>query len=308
MEHKIVHFLYCPFTGLGLYGGYRGKRWLRNRIKIFKQFVIPSLRAQTNQNFVLWISWRHEDRTNPMVKELYKWLMENYEQFSHAKFVFTYGGVCFWDDKYCDQIAHNRLVDSVHASMPYLFDSIQGAEHVLMTIQPSDDCYHKEMVEEVQSSFAGDDSIQAVAYKRGYVMDYKTKTIAEWNPDTNPPFYTIKFDRETFVEPLKHVAYAGIKSHEYLPDVLKVLPLFERRFLVGTHGENISTVFNHPFRGYIMPKEVLKDFGLYFVEPLKLSVSLRKILMRKLPHKWQRKLRYLFGERFSARIYDFIRS
>ena len=303
--------MYCPFTGLGLYGGYRGKRWLRNRIQIFKQFVIPSLKAQTHQNFVLWLSWRHEDRNNPLVRELYDWLKDNYEQFSHAKFVFTYAGVCFWDDKYSDVEAHERLINSIHQSMPELFNFIGGAEHVLMSIQPSDDCYHKTMVKEVQDVFEADATIQAVAYKRGFVMDYKTKELRLWNPTTNPPFYTIKFTRQLFTDPLKHIEYAGIKSHEYL-DVLKIHPMEERGFLVGTHGENISTVFNHPFATPLpetwQPFSVLYHFGLENVDALTIPTSVRRALMRRLPHGWQRKLRYWLGERFAARFYDFIRS
>ena len=37
---KFKHLIYCPFTGLGLYNGFRGNRWLKNRIKIFKEFVV----------------------------------------------------------------------------------------------------------------------------------------------------------------------------------------------------------------------------------------------------------------------------
>ena len=99
-------------------------------------------------------------------------------------------------------------------------------------------------------------------------------------------------------------------SHEYYKDVFgDKLGLIEQRgFIVGTHGENISTHFNHPFKGETVSSDLLKQFGLEKVEPLKLKISLRKIFMRKLPHGWQRKLRYLFGERFYARIYDFLRA
>ena len=71
---KMTHFLHVPWTGLGLYGGFRGNRWLKNRIQIFKQFVVPSLLAQTEQNFILWCAFRHEERDNPLVKELKKYL------------------------------------------------------------------------------------------------------------------------------------------------------------------------------------------------------------------------------------------
>src|SRR3990167_5177322 len=71
---KYKHLLYVPFVGLGLYGGYRGARWLRSRIQIFKQFVIPSLQAQTCKDFTLWISWRPEERHNYIVKDFQRYL------------------------------------------------------------------------------------------------------------------------------------------------------------------------------------------------------------------------------------------
>lgn len=301
---KVAHVLYTPFTGLGLYGGHRGNRWLRNRIHIFKQFVIPSLQNQTNKDFILWISWRREDRNSKLVQDFGDWLDKN----TDLKFFFTYSGVCFWDDKYPDDVAHSRLIAAIHGAVPTLTNNLPEADSILVTIQPSDDCYEGEMVQRVQSAFEKDEKLQAVAYRHGYVMDYIKKALAEWNPHTSPPFYTIKFPRKVFLNPLEHVNYAGIKSHEYLPERFRTLRFAERGFLVGTHGENISTIFNHPFRGPDAPASVLKRFGLADVEPLKLPISLRKRFIRSLPHNWQRKLRYLLGEKFAAKIYDFLRS
>jgi hypothetical protein len=301
---KTVHLLYTPFTGLGLYGGHRGNRWLRNRIQIFKQFVIPSICAQTNRDFILWVSWRPEDRGNAMIEELADWL----ERHTDLKFFFTYSGVCFWDDKYDDARAQDRLAAALHGATPILHNNVGEADKILMTIQPSDDCYEESSMQRVREEFDRDTSRQAVGFQKGYVADYAALNIAEWNPRTSPPFYTIKFDRETFLNPKQHIDYAGIKSHEELPQRLSTAYLNGRGYMVGTHGENISTIFNHPFRGPDAPRAVLKRFGLADVQPLKLPISLRKKLMRRLPHWWQRKIRYIFGERFAAKIYDFLRS
>jgi len=307
-SQKVVHLLHVPWTGLGLYGGFRGNRWLRNRIKIFKQFVVPSLQAQTNKNFILWCAWRYEERSNPQVIELKKYLDE-----LGLRNVFTYAGICFWDDKYPDAIAHKRLVDSIHGSMGELLNVIGEADTVLMTIQPSDDCYDALVVDDIQKFFAKNREIHVYGYSRGYVMDYIKQKICEWNPTTTPPFYTIRFPRDIFTDPLKHVQYTGpYKSHEYVKDFLPALYVDQRSFLVGTHGENISTIFNHPFAGkevsYREKEIVLATFGLGHVEPLKIRMSLRRIIMRKLPHGWQRKLRYWVGERFYHKIYEFLRN
>ena len=307
---KVVHLMYTPFTGLGLYDGFRGDRWLRNRIQIFKQFVHPSLVHQSVQDFVLWVSWRHQERTNPIVREFRVWL----EEHCPFKVVFTYAGVCFWDDKYPDDVARVRLVDAVHGSMGVLLNEALGdAEEILMTLQPSDDCYVGYAVQGLQSMFKElGPQVDALGFKKGYVMDYTTKRLMEWNPTTTPPFFTIKFPREVFTDPLKHVDFTGpYKSHEYIGDKLKFLPIEERGFLVGTHGENISTVFNHPFAAPLQdehPSEVIAAFGLDHAKLLVIPLSFRKWVMRKLPHGWQRKLRYWFGEKFYSRLYNFLRN
>ena len=308
-ENKITHFLMVPFTGLGCYGGFRGNRWLKNRIKIFEQFVIPSILAQTSKNFIVWIAWRHEEKFNSLVKEF----KERLSEIKELKFVHTHAGIPFWDDKYPDDIARSRLAEAIHGSLADLFEPIGVTDYVYMTIQPSDDCYHKEMVEQIQSAFDKMPEIQVLGFKRGYIMNYQTKEVAEYNPNTIPPFFTIKFPTPIFIEPFKHIDYTGpYKSHEYVGDKLKLGLIEQRGFIVGCHGENISTHFNHPFKGTTLESwlrdKVLEDFGLEKVEPLKLKISLRKMLMRKLPYGWQRKLRYLFGEKFFAKIYEFLRA
>src|SRR3989304_4458090 len=107
-DKKIIHLMYIPFTGLGLYGGWRGNRWFKNRIHIFKQFVIPSLLAQSNQDFTVWISFIPQNKYNQHIKEL-----KIYMDSVGLKSIFTYSGLCFYDDKYPDHEARNRLVLSL---------------------------------------------------------------------------------------------------------------------------------------------------------------------------------------------------
>ena len=302
---KFIHFLYCPWTGLGLYNGFRGNYWLKNRIQIFKQFVVPSLQNQTCKDFTLWCSWRREERHNPYVKALVIYLKEN----AGFKAVHTYHGNCFYDDKYPYAEARNRLVSSLHDSIGELLDTIGEVDYVYFTIQPSDDCYCAKAVEGIQKILRETD-LQAVGFSRGFVMNYLTGEVAEYNPTTNPPFYTIKFPRDVFCDPLKHVDFTSLKkdvgqykvgtpcpSHEYVGDCLNYGRINERGFIVGCHGTNISTFFNNPFKGNKVDKEVLKYFGLYDIPVLKIKISIRGKLFQRFPYRIQRKLRYLAGEK-----------
>ena len=311
-----------PFTGLGLYNGFRGNRWLKNRIKIFKQFVIPSLRNQTNNNFVLWCSWRHEEKNNPLVRELIQYL----DQIKEFKTVHTFHGICFYDDKYDEREARSRLLESLRGSIGELLDTIGEVDYVYMTIQPSDDCYSEGVVSGIQKVFEESD-VQAFGFDRGYIINYLTKQVKEYNPETNPPFYTIKFPRDVFADPLKHADFTSLKrdvggykagtpipSHEYVKDALKYGTVRAREFMVGCHLDNTSTVFDHPYAGDDVDPMILSKFGLSAAENLIIPFSFGKYVLNRLPYGAKRKLRYWSGERkwimrpFFAAVYNFLRS
>lgn len=294
--------MYVPFTGLGKFNGFRGKGWLRNRIRIFKHFVVPSLLAQTNQNFTVWVSWRPEERMNKDVHELMEWLEHRLAPtvLNPVRVVATYGGVCFWDDKYPDEEANERLANAIHRSLPPLMDLPGEAENIIMTIQPSDDCYRRDAVQMIKDAFDTSNA-QAFGFKRGLIMRYATGEIAEYNPLTIPPFFSIKFPKSVFIRPVDHIAYTGpYKSHEYIADKLRFLPSEERGFLVGTHGENISTVFDHPFKGADRPRGELWNFGLDQVPPLSTNRGIRRRILNAMPYRIRRKVRFWCSEKIPA--------
>jgi hypothetical protein len=310
-----------PFTGLGLYNGFRGNRWLRNRIKIFEQFTLPSLLNQTDRDFVAWFQWRHEERNNPHVLAL----QERLRQIPNFTFVFTFHGVCLYDDKYEDVEARERLFESLRLSTQELFDYLPDSEEIYHLLQPSDDCYDRKTVELVKKVFREQD-VQAVSFLKGYLCNYNTKEVLEYNPKTNPPFAAIRFPREKFFDTGKHMTYIGMKedegkykkgtpfpSHEYLANCFKTAYFDWRGFLVGTHLDNISTVFDHPYGGAQVSSEIFEQFGLGGVEPLSIPYSFRRVAFHKLPYQVKRKLRYLAGEKkwlfrpvFNG-IYNFMR-
>lgn len=237
-------------------------------------------------------------------------------------FVFTYHGVCFWDDKYPNDVAYERLIDALHGSIGELYDYIGDVDEVLMTIQPSDDCYIKNGVEHIQGFFEQTDFI-AGGFTKGYICNYSTKEVSDYNPKTNPPFYTIRFPREVFTDPLKHVKWTAMKraeggyltgtplpSHEYLPNVFgeRYARWGVRGFLVGCHGENISTYFDHPYKGMGYGEdngfEVLSEFGIDCAPLLRFKLGWKRWILKKLPHRVRRKVRYWVTEK----LYDWLRS
>lgn len=276
-----THFFAIPFTGLGNFSGYRGSRWLQNRIEVFEKFVVPSLCAQTNKNFIVWIAWRPEEESNAQVKALRERLKK-----TRLDVVFTFGGIAFWDDKYDEETAAKRLMNALELSLPVL-EPLVKTDYILSTIQPSDDMYLPDTAERLQKYKSG----FAIGYTKGYIMNYQTKEIAEYlgtndrtpetirdYPDTTPPFYTLRFSREDFLDPQKHFnLIKDIKSHE---DIAKhLVPLEGRGFVVGCHGENISTAYNHPFRGRTLDRQEEVDLmyalGILDTEPVQFKPSFR---------------------------------
>lgn len=282
-----THFFCVPFTGLGLHNGFRGSRWLQNRIEVFEKFVVPSLLAQTNKDFIVWVAWRPEEEDNAQVKALYARLRE-----THLEVVFTFGGILFWDDKYPNEVAAERLLSALRVSLPVL-EPLVKTDKVLVTLQPSDDMYLPDIAEHLQNWFSRAESPSAAGYRKGYIMNYQTRELAEYlgtddrtpeaiknYPDTLPPFYTLLFSREDFLDPEKHFdLIKGIKSHEDIVKYPNFTSLDSRGFVVGCHGMNISTAYNHPFKGRTLGQQEASDLmfslGILDVEPVQFKPSLR---------------------------------
>jgi len=241
----VCHLVYTPFTG----------------------HTLKSLQHQDSQFFVQWISFRPEEQKNDLAKELFSYLCG-----IEWRTVFTFGGLCWWDDKYKFDELYKRLKNS----LPSLKEIVGDARYVYETVLASDDMYHKDVMESIQS--------QPFAYKRalvhwnGYIRDIKNDRLAEWKPPEGhlPPFYTIMYPADVFLNPKKHFEYLkGFKSHEDIERLFDCVRLPDGRYCVNTHGNNLSTFWDwqedgktrkHPYIGKEIKgkekDEILKNFGL----------------------------------------------
>lgn len=293
---KIAHIFSIPFTGFGACGGYRGDRWFESRIRIFKNFVIPSLIAQSKKEFVIWCQFRPEEETNPLVVDLWR----SMNGIRGLSFIFTFFGPCLYDDKYDEELAKLRLMNSLSRSLPALEKIVADADWIYLTCQPSDDLYAVNMVERIQAVKPKEKL--ALAWKKGYICNYSTKEIAEYNPDTTPPFATIIFPKEIFLDAKRHFDYIGpYKSHEYVDDNLNVRWMDGRGYLVGCHGTNISTTWSIPYKGReILDQEcenVWLNFGIWDTDPVMMHKGTRlygRWFFNKLPRAIQPIIKTLY--------------
>mgnify|MGYP001575259518 CR=1 FL=1 len=290
-KKTLIHLIYIPFTGVGLYGGFRSQEWFAKRIEIFKQFTLKSLMNQSNKNFVCWISFRSQEKNNPLVLEL-----ETYLEALNFPFIFTFDGLMYADDRFfprfrdrlpilkrvlrglwrskrlnlyaiydCLRDRNSSLEQRIGSSVAVLKSIFARTDFVYVTRIDSDDMFHKDVVKELQDVKP---QYKAVTIRKGYVFNRITRELSEWSPTTNPPFHTIIFPYDVFFDAEKHLQYlGGYRSHEDVVKLYDYTSLKGRRYCVVTHNAHISTTYNHRFRGEVIKnkKKILLDFGLDFV-------------------------------------------
>jgi len=86
-------------------------------------------------------------------------------------------------------------------------------------------------------------------YMRGGFILSTEDRLSEWYNPRSMSIYTINYPTKTFLNAKKHFKYQnGIDSHEQIPDLLNAELLPDGMFCSVTHGMNISTIWEHPFR------------------------------------------------------------
>jgi len=295
-----LHIIYTHITGLGLYDGMRSQDWLEKRIEIFKNFTLKSLLNQTNKKFLHWLAFRPQDKNNPAIVSLFRYLKSlNYE------FVATFNGVMIYDDKFSGnpidilknglrvirywyrnkkiepkllieifknknktlemrlQKSLDKLIRELNKDIVFL-NSKDIVDYVYLSRIDSDDMFSSDFVETIQVQPEQEGTV--LTCNDGYVYNHLTKQVADWQPTTNPPFYTIIFPTKTFFNAQENLKYIeGFKSHEDIVKILNPYSIGDGYYMVSVqHGNNISTIWGHPFRKYIYPnsENILKKFGV----------------------------------------------
>lgn len=284
MENNFTHIVYIPFRGVGI--DLRDDEWFEERRGIFNDYTLKSLRGQSNKNFELWLSFRPEDRNNPIVEKL----KDDCKDF---KYTFTYEGLMYHDDKfggdlyqraknlarvvrYCwrnnewkqllpsgksiIQDKNKTLLSRLGEVLPH-FEI--NTPKVLLTRIDSDDMFHYKAIETIQKYSS--DIYPVTVIPKGYIYSTEKNMIAEWNPDTNPPFHSFRMGKDVFTNPRKyHNFMSPYKSHEDATKVGHHQVIGERLFCVVVHKpqNHISTLWDHKFRGDVVSWTNIKHFGI----------------------------------------------
>lgn len=288
---KFNHLVYVPMTGVGLFNGFRSQEWYKERIEIFKNYTLKSLLNQTNKDFILWLSFRPQEEDNILTLELALYLTRQ-----KIDWRMTFNGLMYWDDKYSSSLRENfktiksywrsrrqgglrllqllwynknkdleeRLKKSLFAFENLFKREKKHFDHILLTRIDSDDMFHKDALAAIKVSAILNPTSEAILLNEGYIYNKNVDQLAEWNPNVNSPFHTIKFPSDIFFNAKKHLEYYGsFRTHEDIPYVFNNYnSIPERLFCVLIHANHISTTWNHPFRGKNADKKLLKNFGI----------------------------------------------
>lgn len=257
-----THIIYIPFTGVGT-NKVLSPEWLADRIEIFKSYTLKSLLNQTNREFFLWLTFRPDEKDNPLVDELAEYM----SHIEGLRFQFTFDGLMYHDDRNPEQ--NEILLERMEKSLAVLLGLGVDGDWFYLTRIDSDDMFHRDVVQLIQDQepFEG-----ALTLQLGYVYNKDTGEVAEWNPLTNPPFHTVMMQRETFYDPIRHrLAFGLFTSHEDIAQ-LKHKVLWrnknrrDRLYMVLTHNPSmhISTTWDHEFKGKAIetPYTTISEFGI----------------------------------------------
>lgn len=297
-----THVIYIPFTGVGVGGGFRSNKWFAHRIKIFKEYTLKSLINQSNKNFLLWVSFRPEEKSNSLVNEIREAL-----DCSALNYALTFDGLMYHDDKFTFPTLKTKarnflkmLWDCYHAQewkplsqlwkytweeknktlpdrLAHSLQSIKQClggedEWIYMTRLDSDDMLHHEAVALIQSRAPG--YRKALVMDKGYMYNVVTGQLGEWLPPTNPPFHTIVFPASVFFSAKAHLEYYGsFRSHEDIPRVFSCETLDLYQYCVTFHAKHISTAWEVP-----LAKRVYQQFK--YARPYCYSTSGQNISTR----------------------------
>jgi hypothetical protein len=254
---KILHLVYIPVTGLGI-KEYGGDEWFKYRLGIFHNYTLRSLANQSIRDFVVWLSFRKEEKNNPVAKAFEEYLLHEGIQT-----VSTFDGIMMHDDR---GTWHNEdLEQRMSRSLEVIKGLFRPTDWVFKTDLGSDDMFSREALAEIQQEKPRERG--ATYYLNGYILNMQTGQVADWLRDSSCSKYTVMYPYETFFDAKLHLEYIkGLVSHEFVPLVFDATRLPDGRYMCGVHQANISTTWNNNFRGreYLRDEKlkILKNFGL----------------------------------------------
>lgn len=182
------------------------KEWIDERIGIFEKYTLKSMKAQTNQDFEVYLCC--DKTTMPIIEEC---LAKRPPLPSNIHFNTTY--------------SNNKSVLTDLEQYDYLY-------HVRLD---SDNLYQKDFIQKLYDYVPKEDT-QVLISQNGYVYDESDDALANYF-QVSPPFYTHIYKVQDYIDgfryntPGGHGAIIKLWRYELVPG---------NDYLVTIHGNNVS--------------------------------------------------------------------
>lgn len=196
------------------------KEWIEERIKIFMNFTLKSLKAQTNQDFLALM--KYEDKS----KEIIENALKKYPNLPN-------------NIKFIAKSNYEKKVKEV----------IKGYDYLYLVRLDSDDLYHKTYIQQ-QYDYKHDISTQAIITQNGYIYDSIKKQMAKSHL-RSPSYYTLIYKVKDYLAGKRYIIPGG---H---PNVIKLLnhEIIKRpNYIRLIHSTNNSSTFR-----FANHKDIIKD-------------------------------------------------
>ena len=230
-----------PFTGKTPKGDNQTQEWFDFRAKIFQDYTLKSFKNQTDQNLFIWLQFRPQDRTNFTTLKIADFLKD-----SLLNYTMTFDGPIMMEDR---ATWHNHdLLERAKKSLETLKKTITFEEDYVISVGiDSDDMVDRKFVEILRNKTPKEHG--AYYTKKGFVYDVVGR-LADWHNPTSMSIYAITYPTKIFLDAEKHFKHQnGLSSHEQIPKLFDAELLPDNLYCATIHGDNISTVWNHPFMG-----------------------------------------------------------
>lgn len=215
--------------------------WWVYRLKILENFTLKSLQNQTNKDFyyVMYLRRCFPEKLVPELKRILK-----SSNLRHS--------IIYYDKE-------NDLRNRINADF-------QKAKYIYATRIDSDDLFHKEAVEEIQSheySYR-----RALIYQKGYCYDCINKKMRH-HVMPCPPFHTVMYPYDIYLDLDTAAKYRATTSgHDTIISGMNSVILSSDKYIVLFHGHNNRSRYTEPAKVgfetilYSEHENILKDFNI----------------------------------------------
>lgn len=206
--------------------------WIENRMKIFMNYTLKSLKAQTNKNFLAFIQY------DPKSKDIIETEIKKYENLpANVKFV------------------------TPEEFKKIVAEKIKNYDLLYMIRLDCDDMYHKTFIQQLYDINPSKQT-KVIINQNGYIYDSVQNRIAKFFY-TSPNYYTLIYDVDKYLGGERYELPGG---HNYVINLPhEIIP--KRNYIRHAHTHNDVTCFERYnikdkdiIKNEKMINEILKDF------------------------------------------------